>query len=176
MENFGYLQDKLDIKILILFLLRRLPDVIEPEKLYELITRSGTVGYFDYVECLTELEATGHVQRQEAGCRITEKGVKGGAIIENSLPYTIRSKAEAAAAPVAASMRRSAMIKAGHRKVQGGWTAELGLEDGLGEMLYLRLLVSSEDMTRRMEQNFRRDPEGVYGRIVALLGEGEKEG
>lgn len=171
MENIGRLNDKLDIKILILFILRHLPDQLESDKLFELLTRDSVISYFDYIECLTELEATGHVQRQGEGYRVTEKGERDGAAIESTLPYTLRSKAEAAAAAVAAAMRREAMIKTEHRRTKGGWVTELALGDGLGEMLHLRLLVADEDMARRLEERFRRDPEGIYMRIVTLLEE-----
>ena len=34
MDNFGFIHDKLDIKILILFVLRRLPGAVDPETLH----------------------------------------------------------------------------------------------------------------------------------------------
>ena len=41
MEGYQRIQEKLDIKILILFILRRLPDVVDPETLASLaISRS----------------------------------------------------------------------------------------------------------------------------------------
>jgi len=171
MEHFGYLRDKLDIKILILYILRRLPDTVEPETLTDLLTRDGAVGYFDYIECLAELESTGHVEQKSEGFRITDKGERNGGIIESSLPYTVRSRMDTAVAPLAAAMRRNSMIKASHRQTSGGWITELSLEDGLGEMLRIRLLVSDAAMAERIEHNFRRDPEGVYGRVIAMLTE-----
>ena len=55
MERFGFIHEKLDIKILILFILRRLPGVVDPETLGELCQCAGGVGYFDYSDCLSEL-------------------------------------------------------------------------------------------------------------------------
>ena len=74
MEGFHPMQEKLDIKILILFILRRLPDAVEGETLANLALGDDAVGYFEYAECLAELEDSGHVERSGRMYRITEKG------------------------------------------------------------------------------------------------------
>ena len=67
MERFGFIHEKLDIKILILFILRRLPGVVDPETLGELCQCDGGIGYFDYSDCLSELVETGHIEEHEEG-------------------------------------------------------------------------------------------------------------
>ena len=62
MPRFGFIHEKLDIKILILFILRRLPGVVEPETLLELCQCDDGVGYFDYTDCLNELIDTKHIE------------------------------------------------------------------------------------------------------------------
>ena len=65
MDNYGYtrgfIHEKLDIKILILFVLRRLPGTVEPETLQELCQCDDGISYFDYSDCLNELVETGHI-------------------------------------------------------------------------------------------------------------------
>ena len=67
MDNFGFIHDKLDIKILILFVLRRLPGIVDPETLLELCQCDGGIGYFDYSDCISELLKSGHMEETEDG-------------------------------------------------------------------------------------------------------------
>ena len=46
-ERFGFIHEKLDIKLLILFVLRRLPAPIDAESLSDLVLIDGGIGYFD---------------------------------------------------------------------------------------------------------------------------------
>ena len=73
MDYFGFIHEKLDIKILILFVLRLLPGTVDPETLLEICQCDGGIGYFDYSDCLSELVESGHIVEEEDGYRITEK-------------------------------------------------------------------------------------------------------
>jgi predicted transcriptional regulator len=174
LERFGFIHEKLDIKILILFILRRLPAAVSAETLTELIFCDEGIGYFDYAESLAELVETGHVQQKEDGYLLTEKGDRNGETLEDSIPYSVRVKAEEKLAPVAEAMRRAAMIEAKHSMQEDGCRVELGLSDGLGDIARLCLLCAGEEQAERIERNFRADAEGIYHRIMEMLsGSGE---
>lgn len=174
MGRFGFIHEKLDIKILILYILRRLPGTVEPETLRELCQFDTGVGYFDYSDCLAELVETGHVTENEEGYCITEKGARNADAVESSLPYSVRTKAQKLIAPVEERMRRAAMITAKYHSGQGGVTAELAMSDGVGEVIHLSFLCANEEQARQIQKNFRRDAEGYYQKIVALLSEENK--
>ena len=61
MDNYGFVREKLDIKILILFIMKRLPWPVSQTMLTELTLIDNATNYFDYIECLADLEKTGHV-------------------------------------------------------------------------------------------------------------------
>ena len=170
MDRFGFIHEKLDIKILILFILRRLPAAVDPETLAELSLFDGGISYFDYAECLSELIDTGHIEYNDNMYRITDKGDRNGGTIESSLPYSVRKKAEKLLEKVANKMRRNAMIKTEHSiDDEGVCTVELGLSDGYGEIISMRMLVSGEEQAQVMETNFRAKAEQLYGQIVELI-------
>ena len=169
MDNFGFIHDKLDIKILILFILRRLPGSVDPETLLELCQCDEGIGYFDYSDCLSELVETGHITESEEGYTITEKGARNADAVESSLPYSVRSKALKLLAPVEERLRRAAMITARHEMGEDGCTVELAMGDGKGELIHLRLLCADEEQAGTLEKHFRKNAEGYYQKIIGLL-------
>ena len=175
MDNYGYIRgfihEKLDIKILILFILRRLPGTVDPETLLELCQCDEGISYFDYSDCLHELVETEHVTESEEGYAITEKGARNADAVESSLPYSVRSKALRLLAPVEERLRRAAMITASHTLDENGCTVELAVGDGKGELIRMSLLCAGEEQAKKIEKHFRKDAEGYYQKIVELLSE-----
>ena len=171
MDQFGFIHEKLDIKILLLFILRRLPGIVDPETLLELSQCDSGIGYFDYSDCLSELIETGHVEQKDEGYVITEKGKRNADAVESSLPYSVRVKALKQLAPVEERMRRAAMITACHENGKDGCIVELAMSDGKGEIIHMKVLCASEEQAQQIEKHFRKDAESYYQKIVELLSE-----
>lgn len=169
MERHGFIHEKLDIKILILYILRRLPGEVDPHTLAELSQCDEGIGYFDYSDCLAELVESGHILESPEGYTITDKGARNADTVESSLPYSVRSKALKLIAPVEEKMRRAAMITAKHTVDEDGCFVQLALADGKGEIINLRFLCSDEEQAAAIEKNFRRDAENCYLQIIELL-------
>ena len=114
MERLGFM----DIKILILFILRRLPGVVDPTELSDLVRACDDgFGYFDYTDCLDELIQNGLIDENEEGLSITEKGAKNVDVVETSIPYSVRSRAEKNLRPERDRLRREAMIRTTHENL-----------------------------------------------------------
>ena len=172
MERFGFIHEKLDIKILILFILRRLPGVVDPSTLGDLCSQCDDgIGYFDYSDCLSELVTGGNVEEKDGCYAITEKGGRNADAVENSLPYSVRKKASSLLAPVQEKMRRDASIITGHRTDEDGCTVTLAMGDGKGELIRLSFVCAGEKQAAVIEANFRRDAESYYQRIAEMLSE-----
>ena len=172
MENVGFIRDKLDIKILILFILEKLPRPVEAVTLSDLALFDGGFTWFDYTDCLAELIKTEHVEEKDGRYAITEKGRRNVNTVSSSLPYTVRAKAERLTAPVAAMMRRSSMIEtAVEDGPKGGKSVSLRLSDGVGEIVSMRLAVPDETQAKAMEKRFRADAEDIYNQVIQLLTE-----
>jgi len=93
-RRFGFIRDKLDIKVLILFILQRISEPVSLDELAELTLCDGAISYFDFAECVSELVASDHISADGDRYLITEKGARNGAITEGGLPYSVRVKAE----------------------------------------------------------------------------------
>ena len=176
MDNFGFIRQKIDIKVLILYILKRLPAPVSQNMLTELTIIDNATNYFDYIECLTELEESDLIITTEDKYIITPKGIRTATEMESKLPYTIRIKAAAGAERAAKILARDAMIKTSHReKPEGGYTVSLSLSDGLGEMMHLDILAGSDRQAVEMEQRFRKNAESLYLRIAGILTEDSED-
>lgn len=169
MARLGYINDKLEIKILILYILRRLPEPVNTQVLSELVLSHEGVGYFDYIECLGELESTGHIASQGALVSITEKGERNGTAAEQSLPYSVRAKTERETLALAGTMRRNSMIRTGSDESGEGSYVSLSLSDGAGDIMQLRVLVSGAEQAKSVESAFRCNAELYYNKIMQML-------
>ena len=178
LDNYGFIRQKIDIKVLILYILEKLPAPVNQNMLTELTLIDNATNYFDYIECLTELEQKDLIiTTEEDKYSITPKGIRTAAEMESSLPYTIRLKASSGAERAAKILAREAMIKASHKeKPEGGVTVSLSLSDGLGEVMHLDILAGNEQQAKEMEKRFRKNAESLYLRIAGILtGESTEE-
>ncbi len=171
MDEIGYVITPLDLKIMLLALLRRFPGEIDTERLFELCQEIGVVSYFDYSICLDELKESGQLQLDDGFCEITARGRSTAETLESSLPYSVRQHAAKAAEAEAAAISRHNSITARHVVKDGSCVTELGLSDGISSILELKLLCADEEQARSMEKNFRRNAEEMYQKIIAVLSE-----
>ena len=171
MDGWGFIHAKLDLKILILYVLKRLPAPVDPEALAELVLIDGGVGYFDYKQCLAELIDGAQVDQTEDGCAITAKGSRNAGILSGELPYTVRLKADSATRRAAEEMRRQGMILANHETGGSGVTVYLSVSDGLGSIFDLKILAADEEQAKKIERNFKKNAESYYNRMIDILSE-----
>lgn len=169
MDEHGYVLNPLELKILILFLLRRIPGEMETEELMQLCQQVGAVSYFDFVVCVDELKENGQIRVEDGCCEITVRGSQNAEALETSLPYSVRSHAEKYVSAAAADRKRAGSILTSHQVRDGFCTVELGLNDGISDILQLRLLCADEAQARRMERRFRRNAESIYQTMINLL-------
>ena len=83
MEHLGFIQDMMDVKVLILFVAARLKGAATVQELYELAYQDERLSYFDVCTAVPEMVQSGHLQQLPgARYRITEKGRADGAVTE----------------------------------------------------------------------------------------------
>lgn len=170
MDRFGFIHEKLDIKILILYILDRLPAPVDAQTLTDLVFCDDGIGYFDYSDCLAELVETAHIDEQDGKYQITEKGSRNVREVGSSLPYSVRTKADRITAPIAEKMRRAAMITAAHTVSDAGsCTVSLALSDGIGTIVSIDLLAADTQQAETMEHYFKTHAEDVYHTLVRIL-------
>ena len=168
--NFGFIREKVELKILILFIMRRLPGPAAFEDIAGIALCEEGVSYFDFSQCVAELVNTEHLQFEDKKYSMTAKGARNGEITENSLPLSVRNNAEKATAALRSAQLRSDMIKTRHEaKEDGGCTVTLSMSDGVGDIISIELYAANEKQARSMEKRFRNNAESIYGTLVDKL-------
>jgi hypothetical protein len=174
MDHFGFIHEKMDIKILILYVLEQLPGPVDALTLSDLVFCDDGIGYFDYSDCLAELTETGQITEENNAYAITEAGRRNVEAVGDSIPYSVRAKARRVTEPLAERMRRAAMIKAKHQKQEDGTVlVELGVTDGISDLLDMKIMAPAEKMAEAMEQTFRTHAERIYHEVIRILTESE---
>jgi len=168
--SFGFIHEKIEIKVLILFIMRRLPEPVTFEELTELTMCDGGISYFDFTECVSELIRTEHLKFDNNKYSLTDKGARNGEITENSLPFIVRLNAENSTSSHRAAQNRNAMIKTRHcANPDGGYTVALSLSDGVGDIVSMALFTANEKQARALEDGFRKNAESIYNTLIDMI-------
>lgn len=169
--DIAFIQDKLEIKFLILYIAARLTEPADGAELQDLTMCDEGIDYFDYAECLNNLVKTEHLYVREDGrYGITEKGRKNSAICESSLPYSVRQLSDKRIAEYnKAALRRQQVQSGVTQRENGTYTVTLHLRDDVDSLMELELMVADRESGERLSQRFQREPEKVYAEVIALL-------
>jgi len=169
-RRYGFIHERLDIKILILFILRRMPEPISFDALTELTMCDGAISYFDFAECVGELVKSGHILIKDEKYYLTSKGVRNSEMTEQSLPYSVRIDAENATFEYRSRQTRNSLIKTSHEINQdGSYKVALALSDGVGEIISMDLLAMSEQQAKTLERGFRKNAEAIYNKLIGMI-------
>ena len=160
--GIGFIQDKLEIKFLILYIAARVTEPLTPEDMQDLTMCDDGIDYFDYAECLNDLVKTEHLRLTEEGrYAITDKGMKNSQICESSLPLSVRQRSDRnIAAYNKAALRRAQVQSHVTERPNGTYTVTL---------MELQLMVADRPTADALAQRFQREPERLYAQLTGLL-------
>ena len=172
MGRVGFIQDKLEIKFLILYVASRLIEPVPFEAMQELTMCDEGIDFFDFSECLGSLVESQHLSLSDDGLyAITEKGLHNGAICESSLPYSVRLRADKNITIFNQKLKRRAQIKSDiHPRRNGTYTVTLAFNDDDDQpLLKMELMVPKEVMARDLAERFQKNPEQLYTGVLNTL-------
>ena len=168
--RLGYFREKIDIKILLLFILRKLQAPISLDELVELAMFDDGISYFDLMECIADLVKTEHILCEDGGYSITKKGARNGELTENSLPYSVRTHVNTATFSIRRRQDRNALIKTRHsEEANGSFSVVLSMSDGLSEVVNIQLSAVNEEQALAIEKGFRKNAESVYNALIEMM-------
>lgn len=170
MTQHGFIHDKLDLKMLELFLAARLAGPVDFDTLTELVMCHEGVDYFSFAEATAELVESGHLTLEDDRYAITERGRTNSAACESSLPFSVRHRCTRDLAPVNAKLRRNAQIRGEkYDNPDGTIMARMALDDNGGNLLTVEILCPSHEQADRLIAHFKDCPERVYNEVLEAL-------
>lgn len=169
----GFIHNKLDIKLLVLYLLDRLAGPVEFAALTDLALCDDGVDYFRLSEAVRELAESGHVNQEGDRYAITDRGRRNIAESEGSLSPVIRKRCDQSVGPVNQRLRRENQFRADLEPLENGCRLNLRFSDGTDDLLILALWTPSEKIARGAAERFKADPRRLYDAVLsALTGDG----
>ena len=176
MGQVGFITDKLEIKLLILYIASRLVGPAPFEVMQDLSMCDEGVDYFDFSECLADLVRTEHLTLDEDNrYSVTEKGRMNCAACETMLPYSVRMHVEKNIVSHNEQIKRRNLVGARVQpRPQGGYTVTLTLSDELDQLLKMELMITREDMAKDLQRRFQTNAESLYSKILSVFYEDER--
>ena len=161
------LSEENQIKVFILFIMKRVDCPLTIDELSGIMERSGYNGYFIFADVFEELVASGAITNLTEGGLfvISERGVMIADNLVQLLPIKLRERA------LAAAVRFENTERLGIR-ADSALTAEdnaYRLTCAFGSRLRVELLLKDEPLAEKMRRNFDERPEAIYKGIYALL-------
>jgi hypothetical protein len=171
MPGYGFIQDKLEIKFLILYISARVIAPVPFDTMLELTLCDDAIDYFDFSECLADLVKTEHLTlSDEKLYAITDKGRRNSEICESNIPFSVRRRCDGNLEECNRRLRRENQVRSLCRqRKDGAWVVTLDLDDDFGELMHLHLTVVKEDLAKEFARRFTKEPQVIYGQVVNLL-------
>ena len=107
---------------------------------------------------------------------ITDKGRETAKLVENSIAYTVRQKAENAVDRFNRQVRRSSFVRTKvSERESGDFSVVMSLDDEMGNLMTLELVAPNQRQANRLSRLMEKKAEAVYNLTMAELLDDEDE-
>ena len=176
MARTGFIQNELDLKLLVLYIMSRTAAPVTFNQLLDVALCDAGVDYFSLTEVVGHLVETGHLEQTGQVYAITEKGRRNSEICESSLPYSVRMHCDENLGKLNGALKRAAQVQTGvEPHPDGTCTVRLFFADDGGPLMELKFLYPSQEKGRALAERFQETPEAFYHDLMTFLSEERKK-
>ncbi len=172
----GFIHDKLDTKLLVLYIMDRVAAPIDFSTLTDLSMCDSGVDYFQFAESVSELTDSGHLDQRGEFYAITDQGRRVCAAGESSLSPVIRQRCDRRLAPLNQALKRKSQVRAQVREQPQGFDVCLSMDDDQGSLFSLTLLAPTREDAQHIADSFLDHPDRVYNGLLGALLTGDEGG
>ena len=177
MQRLGFIHDMMDVKVLILFVMSRVAYPVNVQQIYELCFQDDCLSYFDVCTAVPEMVESNHLKSAENACyEITGKGRETAKLVEDSIAFTVRQKAENAVDRFNRKVRRSRFVRIEvNERESGDFSVVMSLDDEIGNLMKLELVAPDRRQANRLGRLMEKKAEAVYNLTMTELLDEEDE-
>lgn len=152
MEQHGFIQDMLDVKVLILFVMAKLCYPVTLQTIYELCYQDDKLSYFDVSVAVPQMVQSGHLQQlPDDTYVITDKGREHEEITCDAIAYPVMQRALMAVQRYNTRIQRKGLIETKiEQEETGDYLAQLCLRDDAGVLMKLELAAPTLSQARTL--------------------------
>ena len=147
------------------------------QQIYELCFQDDCLSYFDVCTALPEMVESGHLKKAEDECYvITDKGRETAKLVEDSIAFSVRQKAENAVDRFNRKVRRSSFVRTKVTpRETGDFSVVMSLDDEMGNLMTLELVAPDQRQANRLSRLMEKKAEAVYNLTMTELLDDEEE-
>lgn len=168
------LRKKSDIKLLMLYLMKKIGYPLDYVTFNDICTVDGLIGSFDFTECFAELVDAGNIREFDADSEdlftLSEQGHRVIDGLEDSLMKSLKDQAYKSALSLI-DFRKSGrrMEYSTGRTGDGKPVFTCSVTDQTGILLSVSAALETEEELDRVVYNWGKRPESIYRAILGIL-------
>ena len=166
-------------KVLILYLLNKLPDGIKNDNLYKIVSSANNMNYFYFQELLTDLIESNFVgsftKDEDTIIKITSEGQNALSLTKSLLPGILKLKADTVFKEEISSIaEQSSIITEYIPKDEKNYTVKCRIVERNETIFEVSTFAGSRDRAKQISDNWKNNANNLYPKIINLLLNGEK--
>lgn len=166
----GFINDMLDVKLLILYITNRLLYPVDTQTLYELCLQDDKLSYFDVMQAVPQMVDSGHLEETEGGFVITDKGREAAEITKESLAFPVTQRAARAVERFNREVHRDSFVRTEVLDQPNGEAlAVMHLDDEMGPLITIEYTCPSPRQAALLTKSFPARADKLYQLVTELL-------
>lgn len=173
-------EDLAENKVLILYLLNKLPDGIKNDNLYKIVSSANNINYFYFQELLTDLIETNFVgsftKDEDTVVKITSEGQNALSLTKSLLPGILKLKADNIFKEEVSNIaEESSIITEYIPKDENNYTVKCKIVENNETIFEVSTFAGSRDRAKQISDNWKNNANEIYPKIINLLINGDND-
>lgn len=165
-------------KVLILYLLNKLPDGIKSDNLFKIVSSANNINYFYFQELLTDLIETNFVgsliKEEDTFVKITSEGQNALSLTKSLLPGILKLKADNVfKEEIPSIVEESSIITEYIPKNEKDYTVKCKIIEKNETIFEVSTFAASRDRAKQISDNWKNNANKIYPKILDLLLNGD---